>query len=80
MKKIRMAEIYLFLAFLCILLVPTQGCVWEGRWDTTFGEMVLYQSGNTVTGTYTASDGHVQGAVFGNVLIGTWYESMRAPP
>lgn len=80
MKKMDIAKIFLALALLCMLISPIQGCTWNGRWDTTFGEMVLTQSGNTVTGKYTSSDGYIQGTVYGNVLIGTWYESSRAPP
>jgi len=37
--------------------------------------MVLQQSGNTVTGTYTHDQGQIQGTVLGNKLIGTWTEA-----
>ena len=43
-----------------------------GVWDTTWGEMRLTQSGNSVTGTYEYSNGTIRGKVEGLTLKGTW--------
>ena len=48
---------------------------WTGTWDTNWGTMVLSQSGNQVSGTYTWDSGHIAGTVSGNVFIGTWSEA-----
>lgn len=54
---------------------------WTGRWSTNWGEMVLTQNGDTVTGTYTHKQGKINGTVKGNELIGTWsqYPSYAEP-
>ena len=49
--------------------------IWSGTWETTYGTMVLYQSGNQVTGNYEHSNGIIVGTVSGNVLYGTWSEA-----
>jgi len=51
---------------------PAQPGNWTGTWKTDFGTMVLTQTGNSVTGSYTHEEGRVSGAVQGNTLTGTW--------
>ena len=48
--------------------------VWEGYWNTNFGEMSLKQSGSSVQGVYTHDAGHINGTLKGNVLSGRWTE------
>ncbi len=55
-------------------------CGWSGVWDTNFHQMVLQQSGNTVTGNYSWDDGRISATVSGNKLIGTWSESPSYSP
>jgi hypothetical protein len=43
----------------------------EGRWATTYGELILQRSGDTLTGTY-APDKRVTGKVNGKTFKGTW--------
>lgn len=55
---------------------------WNGTWQSETVEMVLVQTGNTVTGTYTPLDwnttdpGVIEGTISddGKVLSGTWRE------
>jgi len=49
--------------------------IWAGTWETTYGTMILSQSGNQVTGSYEHSNGIIVGTVSGNVLTGTWSEA-----
>jgi hypothetical protein len=51
------------------------GGIWAGTWETSYGTMVLTQTGNQVTGNYEHSNGHITGTVSGNVLTGTWSEA-----
>jgi len=51
---------------------PTGG--WTGTWDTNWGTMVLTQTGDSVSGTYTWDNGHIQGTVTGDTLSGIWSE------
>jgi hypothetical protein len=51
------------------------GGIWAGTWETTYGTMVLTQTGSNVSGTYEHSNGHITGTVSGNVLYGTWSEA-----
>jgi len=51
------------------------GGIWAGTWETTYGTMILSQSGNQVTGSYEHSNGIITGTVSGNVLYGTWSEA-----
>ena len=53
---------------------------WSGTWDTNWGTMILIQSGNQVTGTYTWDSGHIEGTVSGNVFTGTWAEAPSYNP
>ncbi len=53
---------------------------WEGEWDSNWGHMVLTQSGNVVTGTYTHDSGRINAVVSGNKLIGTWSEAPSYAP
>lgn len=53
----------------------------NGTYSSTWGNMVLRQSGAAVTGTYTHDQGHISGSLRGNVLTGTWTEApSRRPP
>lgn len=52
----------------------------SGKWNTNFGEMILNQSGTTVTGTYTHDKGRIEGVLKGNVFIGTWSEAPTYSP
>jgi hypothetical protein len=51
-----------------------------GIWDTTFGQMIITQSGNKITGTYTHDNGKIEGTLNGNVLIGKWSETPSYNP
>lgn len=53
---------------------------WEGEWDSNWGHMVLTQSGNLVTGTYTHDSGRIDAVVSGNRLTGTWSEAPSYAP
>lgn len=52
----------------------------SGKWDTNWGELVLTQSGNKVTGTYVHDKGKIKGGLIGNVLKGTWSEAPTYAP
>ena len=54
-----------------ILTTPSN---WAGTWETDYGEMVLTQNGNTVTGTYGEADYTITGTVSNNKLTGTYNE------
>jgi hypothetical protein len=56
------------------------GGIWAGTWETTYGTMVLTQTGSNVSGTYEHSNGHIIGTVSGNVLTGTWSEAPTYTP
>jgi hypothetical protein len=51
------------------------GGIWAGTWETSYGTMVLTQTGNQVTGTNEHSNGQITGTVSGNDLTGTWSEA-----
>ena len=53
---------------------------WSGTWSTTFGTMVLSQTGSNVSGSYTHDSGQIVGTVSGNVLTGTWSEAPTYSP
>ena len=53
---------------------------WEGEWDSNWGHMILAQSGNLVTGTYTHDSGRIDAIVTGNTLTGTWSEAPSYAP
>ena len=55
--------------------------VWNGTWKTDWGTLVIKQSGNIVTGTYTHDNGKIKGKVYNNQVVGTWSEapSYKAP-
>ena len=59
---------------------PPQGPWIAGTWKTQWGTMVLGQSGNTVTGTYTHDNGKITGTVSGNTFSGWWSESPSYSP
>jgi inhibitor of cysteine peptidase len=51
------------------------GCDWAGTWSTNWEGMVLHQSGNEVSGTYTWEQGTIVGTVTGDKLKGTWSQA-----
>jgi hypothetical protein len=53
---------------------------WAGTWDTSWGDMVLTQNGNKVTGAYTHDSGKIDGMVYGNLPVGTWGEEPSYKP
>ncbi|HEX7364673.1 MAG TPA: hypothetical protein VF366_05865 [Dehalococcoidia bacterium] len=55
--------------------VAAQATGWAGTWDTSWGTMVLTQTGDSVSGTYTWDSGHIEGSVTGNVFSGLWSEA-----
>ncbi len=52
----------------------------SGMWYTNWGEMMLTQTDNNVSGTYTWDDGKIEGVLNGNVLTGTWSEKPTYSP
>ena len=74
-----------FIAYLIpimLLLISSNSyaeTLWTGTWNTSWqggdAKMHLVQAGDKVTGTYTYQDGQISGEVFGNLLVGNWYES-----
>ena len=54
------------------------GGVWSGMWETTYGQMVLVQTGSQVTGVYSNNTGSLNGTVSGNRLSGNWAETNGA--
>jgi len=61
-------------------IIGGSGCDWTGAWNTDWGEMVLQQSENEVSGTYTHDQGRIQGIVSGGKLVGTWSEAPSYSP
>lgn len=59
---------------------PVTVTPWSGTWDTTFdgdsshNVMILVQTNETVTGTYSYHEGRISGTVQGSHLIGKWFE------
>ena len=54
---------------------------WSGTWNTNWGEMIVTQSGDQISGTYTWDNGKIEGTITGNVFSGTWSEAPSyAPP
>jgi hypothetical protein len=53
---------------------------WAGTWDTNWGTMVLTQTGNQVSGTYTWQGGLITGTASGDVFTGTWSEAPSYSP
>jgi hypothetical protein len=49
-------------------------CDWTGTWDTEFGQIILQQSGESITGSYSKNgvQGQIQGTVSESVLSGSW--------
>jgi len=46
-----------------------------GRWNTNYGEVILQQSGSSVTGTYYNGTASIRGYLSGNVLEGDWVQT-----
>lgn len=53
---------------------PAQSSDFGGQWSTSEGDVVLSQSGDTVSGTYTQDNGRISGEVRSDHLIGYWGE------
>jgi hypothetical protein len=53
---------------------------WEGRFDSTFGELALTPNGVQVTGSYDHCDGQIVGIASGSALSGNWEENPDACP
>ena len=70
----------IFLVFAAILILAgctqpaPQECSFAGKWNTTYGEMVLEQKGESVTGRYEHDQGRINGIAKGSTLTGTWSE------
>jgi len=60
-----------------VTVTPASTGAWSGTWKVTgsWGDVVLTQNGNTITGTYAHEGGTVTGTVSGNVLTGTWTQT-----
>ncbi|MCK4258712.1 MAG: LysM peptidoglycan-binding domain-containing protein [Halanaerobiales bacterium] len=54
--------------------IPTEYIIVHGIWETNFGDMVLIQDDNRVSGYYTWDGGIISGTMKNNVLVGTWAE------
>lgn len=54
--------------------------LFNGTWNTTWGEMKLTRDGSKVTGTFTKDQGRIVGNVVGWVLIGTWTKAPTYAP
>lgn len=76
MKNVNTLELFLILTMLCALILQSHSCDWTGLWDTNYGQLVLFQSGNYVNGTYTfANGGEINGTTSGNTLVGNWTQT-----
>jgi hypothetical protein len=54
---------------------------WTGIWETNYGKVELYQTGNIVNGSYGIKQGKIEGVVLGDGLSGKWSEAPSyAPP
>lgn len=53
---------------------------WSGTWYTHPGTIVLTQSGNHVSGTYTLQSGKVSGHIVGNTMVGKWSDGPTYKP
>lgn len=52
----------------------------SGKWDTTWGDMILIQTGKNVSGSYTWDNGKIEGVLNGNIMTGTWSEEPTYNP
>lgn len=48
---------------------------WQGLWQTQWGQMVIQQNDNNITGTYVHDNGKIKGTITGTLLKGTWSEA-----
>lgn len=55
---------------------PAAVANFAGSWDTSYGQMVLAQRGDRVSGTYTHNSGRIEGTVAGNTFTGQWRETV----
>ena len=53
---------------------------WEGRFDSTFGDLTFTADGDQVTGSYELCDGRLEGTASGSELSGEWTESPDSCP
>ena len=53
---------------------------WEGRFDSTFGELTFTADGDQVTGSYELCDGTLEGTASGADLSGEWTEDPDSCP
>ncbi|GEM_PF-6620255 len=56
------------------------GGKWGGTWYTHPGTIVLTQSGNHVSGSYTLQKGKVRGRIAGNTMAGKWSDGPTYKP
>jgi hypothetical protein len=61
-------------------IMSAETCDWSGNWKSNWGNMVLEQNGNTVTGRYEHDEGRISGTVQGGKLIGRWSEAPSYGP
>lgn len=68
-------------ALLLVSSFPTLAVAqFDGVWDTSYGEMVVHQSGVHVSGTYGGDNGRIDATLRGNVLEGIWTEEQSSTP
>ena len=48
---------------------------WQGTWQTNWGQMIIAQNSNSITGTYEHDNGKIKGTITGNKITGTWSEA-----
>ena len=80
MGFVKWRAIALILALLCVPAVSAQFYDWTGTWDTSYGQMVLQQSGHKVVGGYSYDEGRIQGTTNRGRLVGVWSEAPSYKP
>ncbi len=74
----RLTPVLLTIFFVFILTnCSSRSSSFTGTWVSENGELVLVQSGNTVTGEYEYDSGHIQGTVEGKTLSYRWWENIN---
>jgi len=53
---------------------------WAGTWDSNWGTLVLTQTGDSLSGTYTWDNGQIDGQISGNSFWGIWSEAPSYSP
>jgi hypothetical protein len=66
----------LSLPFDCSRLIRA-GCsgAFEGQWDSSYGQLVIYLDGNRVIGSYSVNNGRIKGVISERNLSGEWEDS-----